>query len=291
MDADSVVFLNGRFLPRTAASLDIEERAAMFADGVYEVVRYYGSKPLAMREHAERLQRSMTEIAIEPTSDTQRIEDLSNELVRRNRLTEAKLYWQVSRGAAPRDHAYPKSTQPTVLLIASSAEPIDPAAPPRVIKTILANDERWHRCDIKSVMLLPNVLARNRAIQAGCYEAILHRGDRVTEGTCASLFIARGGEFWTHPADHWILGGITRSIILKLLKKHNLTCRERTYSVNELLTADEVFMCGSTTHVAAVSQIDSTVIGNGSAGPLTTRIHQLFMNHIVESCLRVPILA
>lgn len=260
----------------------------MFADGVYEVVRYYGGKPLALREHAERLARSMAAIQIEPTEDTRRIEGISNELVRRNRLTEAKLYWQVSRGAVPRDHAFPKDAMPTVLLIASRAEAIDPAAPPRVIKTILADDERWHRCDIKSVMLLPNVLARNRAARSGCYEAILHRGGRVTEGTCASLFIARGGELWTHPADHWILGGITRAIILGLTQKHGIIVRERTYTVDELLTADEVFMCGSTTHVAAVSHIDATVIGKGSAGPLTARVHRLFMDHIVESCLRVP---
>lgn len=282
--ASSVVFLNGRFVPRAEATLDIEDRGTLFADGIYEVLRYYGGKPLAMAAHEARLSQSMAAISLAPTEETRRFEAICDELVARNQLQEAKVYWQVTRGVAPREHVFPKVYRPTVLAIAYPAEPIDPTHPPRAGGAILAADERWHRCDIKSLMLLPNVLAKNRALEAGAQEAILHRSGTVTEGTSTSLCIVQNGALWTHPANQWILGGITRSILLDLARKAGIAACERTFTIEQLLAADEVFICGSTTHVMSITHVDGQPIGGGQIGTLTTRLNRLFLEHIAQVC-------
>jgi D-alanine transaminase len=285
MALEPVVYLNGRFVPRSQASLDVEDRGALFGDGVYEVLRYYHGKPLAMPEHVARLDRSLKEVGLKSSPDVAQLPAVSDELLSRNGLSDAKLYWQVTRGAStPREHAFPKNTPPTVLAIAYPEKPLDPALPARGVAAILHEDERWHRCHIKSLMLLPNVMARNKAMELGAYEAIFHRGDIVTEATCTSLFMVRKGSLVTHPADQWILPGVTRTLVLRLARQAGILVRERTFTVGELLRADEVFLCGTTTHIAGVTHIDNQAITSGAVGPLTQRLHELFMERIAKEC-------
>ena len=170
---DSTVFLNGKFLPRSQATLDIEDRGTLFADGVYEVVRCYRGKPFAIGEHIARLNRSMSAIELPPTPDIRNIESLNHELLIRNesRSTPAGLLAGHAAARAPRDHAFPTGVIPTVLMFAYPADPFNPKQSPREIAAVVAEDERWHRCDIKSLMLLANVLAKNRAARAGAQEA------------------------------------------------------------------------------------------------------------------------
>lgn len=281
---EAIVYLNGEFLPRGEAKLDIEDRGAMFADGVYEVTRFYAGRPFALDAHIARLERSLDEIRIAPPADVERLAELNDELMRRNHLADAIVYWQVTRGSARRNHRFPADATPTFFMIAYPAQPLDPAAPPAVKPVILHDDLRWHRCSIKSLMLLPNVLARQKAAEAGAYEAILHRDNVVTEGAATSVCIVRGGELITHPADHLILGSITRAVVLDLARSLGLPVSERTFTTEELLSADEVFICGTTSHITAIGEVDGRHIGDSAAGAVTRRLHEALIGHIVETC-------
>lgn len=260
----------------------------MFADGVYEVVRYYGGQPYAMQEHIDRLRGSLEAIRLAEPDELGDFESISSRLVQRNQLKDVDLYWQISRGSAPRGHRFPAESRPTVLAIAYPAEPLDPQAEPGSVAAVLAPDIRWHQCSIKSLMLLPNVLARNFALDAGVDEAILHRDGTVTEGTATSVLIVRGDEVWTHPADQWILGGITRGILLQLAGERGMVLREKTYTCDELLEADEVMICGTTALLAGVVKVDGRQIGQGGVGPVTRELHAGLVRHILSACGNSP---
>ena len=282
-EQERFVYLNGDMLPRSQAKLDLEDRGAVFADGVYEVTRYYNGKPFAMAAHIARLQRSLAQIHIEEPADVARLGDISDELLRRNNLLDAIVYWQITRGAAPRRHQFPQGVKPTMFVITYSALKFDPTSLPQNKTAILHEDLRWHQCSIKSLMLLPNVMAKQKAEESGAYEAILHRGDIVTEGTATSVMIVRHGELWTHPANSLILGSITRAIVLELARKIGLPVREETYTVKDLLTADEVFICGTTSHVSPIVSVDGQTIANGEMGPIALKLHEALAAHIVAA--------
>lgn len=284
MSNDALVFLNGRFLPKPQATLSLEDRAAMFADGVYDVVRYFNGRGFRNEAHVERLRRSLREVRIAKPPWVDDLAALSDELMRLNGLRDAAVYWQVSRGAAERRHGFPHGIEPTMFMIAYPARPLDPAALPQVKTAITAKDERWHRCDIKSLMLLPNQLARQAAADRGAADAVMHRDGRVTEGTSSGVFIVRGGELRTHPANQWILGSITRSVLIDLARKNGIVVREEPFTVDDLLAADEVFTCSTVTHVMAIGKIDDQTIGDGGAGPITRRLHDLLIDLIVQEC-------
>ncbi len=281
---ESDVYLNGDFLRRSQAVLDIEDRGAMFADGVYEVIRYYAGRPYAIHEHLARLRSSLGAIELPEPPRLEHLVAVSDELVKRNRLSDAQVYWQITRGSWPRHHAFDPDAAPTVLAVAYPQPPLDPEAPPPAINAVLTPDIRWHRCDIKSLMLLPNVLAKNQALNAGAQEAIFHRDHRITEGTATSVFIVHQGQLWTHPANQWILDGVTRRTILALSIKADIAATERTFTADELLAADEVFMCGTTLHVAGAVKVGHKHIGNGQVGQVTKTLHRMLVNHIWQAC-------
>lgn len=274
------VYLNGQTLPRTRATLDIEDRGTMFADGVYEVISYYGGRPLALDQHVARLRRSLDAVRLPIPGEIDSLGAITADLLKRNALSDAKVYWQVTRGPAPRDHAFPRGVKPTVLVMTYPATPPDPAAPPRAISCITHEDQRWSMCWIKSLMLLPNVLAKNAALDRGAQEAVLIRNGLVTEGTSTSVFAVRNGELWTHPADQWILGGITRAILIEEARAVGLGVREEAVPAAELPGVDELLICGTTTHVAGVVTLDGKRVGDGRVGPVTRKLGGLLMNRI-----------
>lgn len=279
----TVVYLNGAYVPRGEAKLDIEDRGAMFADGVYEVVHYFGGRAFAMDQHVQRLQRSMAAIELAaPPAD--QFAAISNELVRRNNLDDATVYWQVTRGSAKRNHAIPADATPTVLAIAYANGPFDFDAGPAGVTATLVADLRWHRCAIKSLMLLANVLAKSQAQRAGAYEAILHRGDLITEGSSTNVLVVLDGQVHTHPANDMILGGITRDIVLHLARDNGLVCSEKAATVAQLMAAEEIMLTGTTTLVAAVTHVDQTPIAGGNVGPVTSKLHGLLVDHIAAAC-------
>lgn len=285
-DPDPTIYLNGRFVPKSAAALSVEERGMFFGDGVYEVLRFYAGRPLAMDLHVGRMRQSLERIELAPPDDFDRFPQIVADLVERNDLADARVYWQITRGAAPRNPAFPKGTPPTVLATASPCAALDPDAPVPAMTATLMPDERWANCWIKSLMLLPNVLASNAAHKAGFDAAILHRDGVVTEATNANAMIVHAGELWTHPANRHVLNGVTRQLVLRCARVVGVTVHEQTYNTQQLLNADEVLLTGTTINVTAVTHVDGQPIANGTTGPVTQRMHDALTDLIASECLQ-----
>lgn len=284
ISAAEVVYLHGQFLPRHQAHVDIEDRGFLFADGAYEVIRYYWGLPLAMAPHQERLTRSLAALNIKADDVAPLLPTLGRQLLERNRLTQASIYWQVTRGSATRGHAIPPGIKPTVMAIAYLAHDIDDQPEPRSMKAHRLPDLRWARCDIKSLMLLPNVLAKSQATEQGADEAILIREGIVTEGGSTTVLAMRDGQLWTHPANARILNGITRQLVLKLAGDLGLPVVEQPIPADALPLSQEVMAVGTTTHVAAITQIDGRPVGDGAPGPVTRRLFDALMAYIRGQC-------
>ena len=269
------VYLNGQYLHRTHATLSVDERGVHFADGVYEVVRYFNGKAFTMAEHLERLKRSLDGIDLRCDADT--IATISDELVQRNGLTEARVYWQVTRGSGIRNHVIADDLVPTVYLSAEPAEPLGESPELPTMSVITTLDDRWHNCWIKSLMLLPNTLAKTKAAKAGAGEALFVRDGRVTEGASTNCFAVFDGELYTHPADRYILEGITRNVVIELAKELDIAVYEQAFSSVDLPSADEAFITGTGTLLSAVTEVNGQPIGDGKAGITTRRLWEAFV--------------
>ena len=273
-----IVYLNGQWLPLSEAKISVEDRGFMFSDGVYEVVRYFNGGGLAMDEHVERLAQSLEAIRIEipPGPGLDRI---SNQLIEKNNLPDATVYWQVTRGVAPRRHAFPlEPTQPTVLAMAYPAPKLEPAQPIRPLEAITRPDIRWRECSIKSTMLIPAVLDAQAAYESGCQLAILVRDNHVIEGSSSSVFAVRGRTLVTHPLDGSLLDSITRRIAMRLAGPCGLDVDQRPMTLDEFLDSDEVIAVGTTT------LIDDKPIGDGEPGPVAAKLFEAFKKHVAETC-------
>ncbi len=277
-----IVHLNGQFLPRDQARLAVDKRGIYFADGVYEVVRYFHGRAFTLTEHLDRMGRSLA--GIDFHFDPAPLAQLSDELVRRNNLTEARVYWQVTRGVAPRNHIIDPSIQPTLFLSAEAATRLAVDEPIKSITAITTLDDRWHNCWIKSLMLLPNTLAKTKAARAGCGEAIFVRDGRVTEGSSTNLFAVFDGELYTHPADRYILEGITRNVVIELAKELDIAIHEQAFSAADLHAAEELFITGTGTLLCAVSAVDGKPIAGGQPGAITQQLWQAFLQRIADDC-------
>ncbi|MEW6302164.1 MAG: D-amino acid aminotransferase [Verrucomicrobiota bacterium] len=272
-----IVHLNGEFLPKEQARISPDDRGFLFADGVYEVARVYPAKGLfAAQAHWDRLERSLRELQIKlpQPADWQGI---SEELLRRNHLkrADAIIYLQITRGAAPRKHAFPDDATPTIYGFAM------PFTPPvekwkKGVKAITAPDIRWTRCDIKTVSLLPNVLANQRSKENGADEAVLIRDGVVTEGSHSNFAGVFGDTLVTHPLSNLILGGITRGVVLDLCRKLKIPVREFPILETELAQAREMMLLGTTTEVLPVVQLNDVTVGNGRPGPVTRKLQEAF---------------
>ncbi|MEQ1563744.1 MAG: D-amino-acid transaminase [Nitrospira sp.] len=267
-----VAFINGSFVPLAEAKISIDDRGFQFGDGVYEVIRTYKGRPFALEAHWARLERSAA--ALELTQPYSRTEwtHFVLEGVRRAAYPEAKIYIQLSRGAAPRDHVYPAHLAPTVVMTVREFHPLDKSVSVAGVEAMTIEDIRWGRCDIKSLNLLANVLARQQAKQAHVFEAILVKEGLVTEGAVSNVMVVRGGAVLTAPEGPRILSGVTRAVVLELAINEGLPIHERGISQAELYGADEVFLTGTTVEVLAVVRVDGKSIGDGRPGPVTQRL-------------------
>ncbi|WP_340112357.1 D-amino-acid transaminase [Maribellus mangrovi] len=271
-----VVYLNDNFVKENEACLSPNDRGFIFADGVYEVTKYYKGKAFRMNDHIERLKRSLNEIGIH-FEGIDKLESISAELLKRNKLADedAGVYWQITRGVHQRVHHFPKDIQPTLYAFAQAL----PSATEKLqkgIKTILREDIRWQRCDIKSISLLPNTMLYNETVEKGAGECILIRDGFVTEATHSSLIAVKNGILITRPLSNLILPGITRKVVMELGATHQIPVEERLFSKEELLDMDEVFICGTGSEIMPVVQIEDHSIGDGVPGQLTRNIQQLF---------------
>jgi D-alanine transaminase len=267
-----IVYLNGRFLPREEAHLSPEDRGFLFADAIYEVVRYLGGRPYRLADHLARMRDGLNAIRI--PAEPSFFPEVASRLIAENGLgnEDALVYAQVSRGAAPRSHAFPpEGTPPTIFAFARRT---DPPPPPGGGRAIFVPDERWGRCDVKSVMLLPNVLASQKAREAGAIEAILVRDGIAWEGTKANLFACIGGVLRTAPRGPRILPGVTRAATLDAAAELGITIEERPIAIEELFAAEEVFLASTTLWTYPLTEIEGRPIGAGRPGPVAARLKE-----------------
>ena len=264
-----IACVNGHFGPVAEAVVSIEDRGFQFGDGVYEVIRTYRGKPFALDEHFARFERSAQALDLSLGRTKDQWMALIQEGLRLSRFPETKIYLQVTRGQAPRDHPFPASPVPTTVLTFRELHSLDSSIRKAGVRAITVDDIRWGRCDIKSVNLLANVLARQRAKEADVFEAILVRDGLVTEGSVSNVMIVRNGVIETAPEGHRILSGVTRAIVLDLARKEGLPVVESFVGRDDLLTASEVFLTGTTVEVLPVVRVDGGAIGSGVPGPVS----------------------
>lgn len=278
------VIVDGQVMDRSAAKVDIEDRGYQFGDGVYEVIRVYNGRMFTGKEHLKRLVESAEKIRMTLPYSPEELESKMEELIAKNELQTGTVYMQFTRGTSPRNHVFPSNeVAPTfVAYTRNVARPEDSME--KGVRAILDEDIRWLRCDIKSLNLLGNLLSKQKAAEAGCFEAILHRGETVTEGSHSNISIIKDGVIITHPADNHILNGITRQKVLEICGKEQISFEERAYNLEELNAADEVFSSGTTVEVMPVVEIEGKPVGNGEPGTVTRKLQELFKAEIERQC-------
>ena len=265
-----IVYLNGDYVSAEKASLSPFDRGFLFADGVYEVARFLRGRPYRLAEHVARLKEGLEALHIEV--DAGFYGGVSRRLIDENRLSEADaiVYAQVTRGAAPRTHALPPAgTPPTVFAFARASDP-PPAADASA--AILVPDDRWGRCNIKSVMLLPNILAAQAAKEAGAIDALFVRDGLVLEATKANLFLVQDGVVRTAPNGPWILPGVTRAATLEAARGIGHAVEERAFTVEELLAADEVYIASTSLWTHSLTRVAGRSVGGGRPGPVCEKL-------------------
>ncbi|MBK1661643.1 D-amino-acid transaminase [Paracraurococcus ruber] len=279
-----IAYVNGRYLDQRLAEVNIEDRGYQFGDGIYEVVHLFQGRFVDEDRHLARLERSLAEIRLPMPMPRAALRHVLLEVARRNRVTEGLLYMQVTRGVARRDHAFPARPVPPALVVTIRRIPPYPRDIDRwAIACISHPDLRWARRDIKSVNLLPNVLARQAAREQGAAEAILYEEATglVTEGAATTFWIVdEHGVIRTRHLDHAILPGCTRGALVAELRDAGIGFVEREFSLAEMRRAREAFITSATSFVKPVTRIDGTPVGDGRVGPVTRRLFDLFARHV-----------
>ena len=287
--ARETAYLDGRYLPRAEARISVEDRGFLFGDGVYEVVRYYRGRPFSMQAHVERMKKSLAAVRIELDWKQHDLARVSDELLQRNGLADAQVYWQVTRGVAPRKHLFPDPpVPPTVLAMAYPEPPLDIAGRVRSMRAVTRPDIRWKRCSIKSINLLPNLLDSQAAHEAGADAAILLRNGVVTECPSRSLFLVERGALVTHPLDGSILDSITRKVVIEIAQADRIAVREERAATKRLFAAQEVLVVGTTTEIAAVTEVDGKRIGLGQPGEIARKLQRGLVARIWRECGFAP---
>jgi D-alanine transaminase len=276
-----ISYFNGQFLEHTEIMVSPFDRGFLFADGIYEAIRTYHGKLFRYEDHLERLKKSLQGIRLE-FQNIDGVEQIIYKLIQRNTLAgEVLVYLQITRGASfPRMHSFPKEkVEPTIFISVQELNE-KPEEQQNGIKVILQEDLRWMRCDIKSISLLPAILANQKAVEAHADEAILVRNGLITEGTHTNFFAVRNGEVVTAPLSNLILDGVTRKVVLELCRRAGVKVREELIRADELKSYDEFFVTSTTKEITPVVMIDGAVIGNGNPGVLTLRLLSQFKSQI-----------
>ncbi len=274
-------YLNGQYLLLEDARVSPLDRAFLFADAVYEVIPVYGARPFRLRQHLDRLVRSLTGIGMASPLDHAQWASICAELVGRNGGGDQYLYLQVTRGAEyGRNHAWPDDLKPTVFAYTSPLAPLSGEALERGVAAITAADTRWARRDIKSTSLLANVMLKKQANRAGAFEAILLEDDHLTEGSSTTVHVLQGGVIHTPPNGTDILPGTTRSVVEELAPRAGLELRSQPVSEAQLRAAEEIWLAFSTRGVLPVTSLDGRPVGKGVPGPHFKRMHQAFVDYI-----------
>ncbi|QTC39905.1 D-amino-acid transaminase [Bacillus sp. V3] len=286
---EGTVFLNGDYVKRSGAKVDIEDRGYQFGDGIYEVVRVYNGNVFTMDEHMERLYQSADKMKLKIPFELKEFTSIVFKMIEMNNVQEGIVYIQVSRGISTRQHHFPAGDVPGSVVAYTKEFKRPVKSMNEGVTTTLVEDIRWLRCDIKSLNLLGNILAKEEAASGGHFEAIQHRGETVTEGSSSNAFMVKDGAVYTHPATNLILNGITRRVIKELADSHGVKFVEKTFTVDELLSADELFIASTTSEVMPVIKVDETVIGQGAPGPVTRKLQEWFTERIEKECNKLQV--
>lgn len=282
---DYIVY-NGLLSKRETIAIDIEDRGYQFGDGIYEVIRIYNGKLFAWEGHRKRLYESAQKIGLTIPYSSEQLKDILGKLVFKNDLITGTIYLQFTRGVSPRNHAFPdKDVLPTFIAYTRESErPVSRME--SGVDVCIIEDKRWLHCDIKSLNLLGNILAYEDAVKQGCNEAILHRDGLVTEGSHTNVAMIKDGILITHPANNLILNGITRKIVLTLCEDLLIPYKERTFTVEELMSADEVFLTSTTLEITPVVKINEQVVGK-KPYVTTRKLQGAFLAEIENECGRL----
>lgn len=271
------VHLNGEYLPEHEAKVSVFDRGYLFGDGVYEVTAVIDGRLVDYEPHMQRLDRSLRALSMAWPCGEDVLRAVHEELMRRNGLTEGRIYMQVTRGVAERDFAYPKDVPTTLLAFTQSAALVDNPKAETGVEVVSVPDIRWRRRDIKSIALLPQCMGKQQAAEAGAYEAWMVEDGLVTEGSSSSAYIVRDDRVITRPLSSAILPGVTRKALLKLSASEGITVEERPFSLEEAHAADEAFLTSAGTLVLPVVRLDGRDIGTGRPGPVTRKLRSLYL--------------
>ncbi|MFQ5533229.1 MAG: D-amino-acid transaminase [Sphingomonadales bacterium] len=280
-----IAYVDGRYVPHFAAAVHIEDRGYQFADAVYEVCAVWGGEIVDFDPHVRRLRRSLNELRIPFTMGSPALWAIMRETVRRNRINNGIVYLQISRGQARRDHGFPRAAHPVLVVTARdiSFDSIEARAK-QGVAVVSTPDIRWRRCDIKSVSLLPNILAKQIARDAEAFEAWFVDDDgAVTEGTSTNAWIVdKKGNLTTRYLDNAILGGITREVVLDIAGRTGLGLVERAFTIDEAKTAREAFVTSTTSLVLPVTMIDGELIADGKPGPISSKLFDGYKHRLAS---------
>ncbi|MEB8096028.1 D-amino-acid transaminase [Staphylococcus xylosus] len=274
------VLINEKLVDEQDANVPYNDRGYVFGDGIYEYIRVYDNNVFTAKEHFERLLRSAKEIGLELKYNVDELTELVQELLSTNGIVNGGVYIQVTRGAAPRDHAFPTpSVEANIMAFTKSYD-----RPYKLleegINAITTEDIRWLRCDIKSLNLLGNVLAKEYATKYNAQEAIQHRGDTVTEGSSSNVYAIKNGEIYTHPVNNYILNGITRMVIKSVAEEKDIPFNEEVFTLDFLKNADEIIVSSTSIEVMPVVKLNGENVGNGEVGSITKSLQEGFNRYI-----------
>ena len=279
-----IAYIDGKFTPTLHAKVDFNDRGYHFADGIYEVMAFYHQRFIDYAPHMERLHRSLDEMGIPAPMGDAGLVNIMRELMRRNAMRHGLIYLQITRGVTPRrNHLAPKRMRPVLTLCALPENKAAYNQANTGVKVITAPDERWSRCNIKSISLLPNTLAKRTAADAHAYETWQIRDGIITEGSASNSYIITDeGALKTHPSNAHILGGIVRETTLRLAHEAGIDVDETPFTPEEALAASEAFLTSSSAHILPVTHIDGATIGNGQRGQITQKLQRLYHDHIAK---------
>ncbi len=276
----NIAWLNGKFLPLEDATISIEDRGFQFGDGVYEVIRVYGGSLFRLDEHLSRLAQSAQAISLPLTIEGKEWKAFIREGLERSTYSECKVYIQVTRGVAPREHLFPETTCPTIVMTFREMADLSAHLNQQGVSVITLPDLRWGRCSIKSLNLLPNILSKQQANEAGAFEALFIKDGMVTEGTSSNVILVKDGKLLTPVLSDQLLAGVTRQAVLELARNDGKVVEERPVKEDELKQADELFLIGTTIEVLPITNLDGAPVGNGTPGEVTKQMRDKYQTLI-----------
>lgn len=279
-----LIYLNGDYLPLNEARVSVLDRGFIFGDGVYEVIPVYAGKPLRFEHHMQRLQNSLNAIRIENPLSNNEWREIIDKLItdtdsKYPNRQDQSVYLHITRGVAQRDHSFPQATKTTVFVMSNIMHPVNPELLKTGVAAVTLDDIRWKYCDIKAIALLPNILLRQQAVDAGATEAILIRDGKMTEGAASNVFIVSDGIIKTPPKNQNLLPGITRDLVVEIAIENNMPVEEVAITEKEFLNADEIWLTSSTKEILPVTTINQQAVNTGKPGRVWQDMHEKYQNY------------